>query len=123
MLGESTEEVVGRERQEDVGEEAARARARKAGIAPSEKEVEDRKVDHAVFRSWCPRCVKGRVKSCGHAKKAQDEGAAPTVGVDQAHSGQEMEDEKGMPIMVARGDKTKTITSRSEGSRTTQCRS
>ncbi len=37
VLGESSKEVVERERQGDFGEEAMRARARKAEIAPSDK--------------------------------------------------------------------------------------
>ena len=50
-FGESTEELVERERRWEVGEEAVRARARKTGAAPSDKEVEERNLDHAVFRS------------------------------------------------------------------------
>ncbi len=77
VFGENSEKAVERERQGDVGEEAARARARKAGIVPSGLEVEEGNLDHAVFRSWCPRCVKGRAESCGHARKVKDEGIAP----------------------------------------------
>ena len=88
-----------------------RARARKTEIAPSDKEVEERNLDHAVFRNWCPHCVKGRAESCGHLKKAQGEGAAPTVGVDYVyvHSEQEKEEEKGMPITVTKDSETKVI--------------
>ncbi len=62
VFGESAEEVE-RERQGDAGEEAARARARKAEIAPSDREVEKHNLGHAAFRSWCPHCLKGRAKS------------------------------------------------------------
>ena len=111
VFGESAEEVVEQERRGDVGEEAARARARKAEIAPSDKEVEERNLDHAVFRCWCPHCVKGRAESCGHVKKAQGEGAVPTVGVDYVcvRSEQEKEEEKDTPIIVAKDSKTKMI--------------
>ena len=78
-FGGSTGEVVEREMRGDVGEEAVRARARKTGAVPSEKEVEEHNLDSAVFRSWRPRCAKGRAEPCGHAKKVQNEGEAPTV--------------------------------------------
>ena len=51
VFGESAEEVVEREMRGDVGEEAVRARARKTGAVPSEKEVEEHNLDHAVLRS------------------------------------------------------------------------
>ncbi len=55
-----------REMQGNVGEEAVRARARKADIAPSDREVEEHDLDRAaVFRSWCLRCVKGRRSRVG----------------------------------------------------------
>ena len=59
-FGESAEKVVAREMRGEVGEEAVRARARKTGAVPSEREVEEHNLDHAAFRSWCPHCVKGR---------------------------------------------------------------
>ena len=44
-------------------------------------------------------------------KKVQNEGEAPTIGVDYvyARSEQEKEEEKGMPIIVAKDNKTKMI--------------
>ena len=77
-----------------------RARARGVEIAPSDKEVEEHNLDHVVFRSWCPHSVTGRAEPYGDVRKAKDEGAAPTVGVDYVymHSEQEKEEEKHMPI-------------------------
>ena len=49
-----------------------RARARKTGAVPSQKEVEEHNLDHGMFRSWCPHCVKGRAESYGRVKKVQD---------------------------------------------------
>jgi hypothetical protein len=34
----------------------------------STKEVEEHIVDVAVFRSWCPLCVKGRAVALGHKR-------------------------------------------------------
>ena len=114
VFGESAEEVVEREMRGDVGEEVAQARPRKTGAVPSEKEVEEHNLDHAVFRSWCPRCVKGRAESYGRVKKVQNEGEAPTIGVGYVcrHSEQETEEEKGVPILAAKDNKTKMIMAR-----------
>ena len=70
VLGESSKEVVERE----IGEEAVRARAMKTETVPSQKEVEEHNLDHGVFRSWCPHCVKGWAKSHEHVRRVQGEG-------------------------------------------------
>ena len=118
VFGESAEEVVERERRGDVGEEAVRARARKAEIAPSDREVEEHNLDHAVFRSWCPHCVKGRAESCGHVKKAQDEGAAPTVGVDYARTHSEQAKE----TRLLSGSTTRSRTASKRRRKKRECR-
>ena len=67
VFGESTQEVVERE----IGEGAVRARATKTEMVPSQREVEEHNLDHGVFRSWRPHCVKGRAESYGHEKSAK----------------------------------------------------
>ncbi len=98
-------------REEGAGEEAVRARARRAETVPSEKEVEVYNLDHGVFRSWRPYRVKGRAEAHGRVRKVIGESDLPTAGVDYMcmHSEQEEEEEKGMPFVVVKGDKTKTI--------------
>ncbi len=81
-FGESSEEVV--ERRGDEGEEAVQARARKVEITPSDEVVEPN-FDHAVVRSWCPHCAKGKAESYRHARRVKDEGAVPKIGVDYMH--------------------------------------
>ena len=110
VFGESSKEVVERE----VGEEAVRARARTTEVAPSQREVEEHNLDHGVFRSWCPHCVKERAESYGHVKEVQNEGDVPTKGIDYMymHSEREKEEEKGVPIIVAKDNKTKMIMAR-----------
>ncbi len=71
MFGESTAEVIERARRGDVGEEAVQVGARKMGTAPSEKEVEERNLDHAAFWSWCLRRVNGRAELLGHVEKCK----------------------------------------------------
>ncbi len=80
------------------------ARARRVETGPSEKEVEEHNLDHGIFRSWCPHCVKGRAEAHGHARKVTGESDPPTVGVCYVymHSEQGKEGEVGMPIAVAR---------------------
>ena len=57
-------------------------RVRNVEAVPSKKEVEDRNWGHAVFRSWFPRCVKGRAEACGHRKSGGEAGDAPAVSLD-----------------------------------------
>ena len=63
------------EEMEDVGdgeggvaEEVVAPKVRKVVAEPTEQEVEEHNVDHAVFRSWCPHCVKGKGVSYGHRR-------------------------------------------------------
>ncbi len=102
------------EESEKEAEEAARARARRTEAVPSQTEVEEHSLDHAAFRSWCPHRVKRRAESYGHVKKVQSEGEAPTVGLDYVRTCSERtkEGERGMPIIVAKDNKTKMITAR-----------
>ncbi len=72
-----------------------RAWARKTGAVPSEKEVEDRNLGHAVFRSWHPRRVNGRAESGGSVKKDQNEGEVPTIEVGYVYKRSEQEREGG----------------------------
>ncbi len=110
-FGESAEEAVRKEREEGAREEAVRARARRVETVPSEKEVEERNVDHGVFRSWCPHCVKGQAEAYGHVRKVTGESDVPVVGVDYmyTHSEQKKEEEVGMPIVVVKDNMTKMI--------------
>jgi hypothetical protein len=113
LFGDSAEEAVERKRRGDVGEKTAPARARKTKAAPSKKEVEVRNLDRAAIRSWYSRWMKGPADSRGHVEKAQDEGEAPTAGVDCMHTRSEQDAEaKGVPIVVAKDKMTKMITAR-----------
>ena len=94
------EEAIRGER--EVGEESSKPKVRSAEAVPSEREVEEHNVDHGVFRSWCPHCVKGRAESYEHKGKKLTEKEWPTIGIDYMymHSEQEREEEVGMPIVV-----------------------
>ncbi len=86
VFGESAEETL-----REASEEGVVARARKVEAVPSKKEVEGRDLDHAVFRSWRPHCVKGLAEACGHRKKGGETGDAPTVSLDYMHTCSEQE--------------------------------
>ena len=74
------EEAIRGER--ETGEESSKPKVRSAEAVPSEREVEEHNVDHGVFRSWCPHCVKGRAESYGHKGKKLTEEEWPTIGID-----------------------------------------
>ncbi len=63
-FGESADEAL-----RELSEEGVGAKARKVEAVQMKKEVEERKLDRAVFRSWRPRCVRGRAKAYGHKKR------------------------------------------------------
>ncbi len=66
---------------EEAGEEAVRTKARRTEIVPSMREVEEHNLDHAVFRSWCPRCVKGRAEAYGHRADKDKGRGVPVMGL------------------------------------------
>ena len=53
------------------------------GTEPSKTEVEEHYLDHAVFREWCPHCVKGRGQGKGHkVQQGSAEKDIPTISID-----------------------------------------
>ena len=112
VFGQSVEEAIREER--GVGEEGPRPKVRTTEAVPSEREAEEHNVDHGVFRSWCPHCVKGRAESYGHKNKKSTEKEWPTIGIDYMymHSEQEKEEEVGRPIVVMKDSKTRMIAGR-----------
>ena len=100
-------------------EESHKVRARKRKIVPSAKGVEEHNIDHRVFGGWCPHCVKGRAESYGHRRREGEIGEVPIAGVDYMymHSEQEKEEEKGMPIIVLRDNKTRMVMAKAVSSK------
>ncbi len=90
VFGQSVEETLRETREEGVA-----ARARKAEAVPS-KEVEDHNLDYAVFRNWCPHCMKRRAEAYGHRNRGGETGDVPAVHLDHvcARSEQEKEEEE-----------------------------
>ncbi len=74
-----------RDQQRGERQEEQRMRSQRSGkveAVPNKKEVGEHNLGHAVFRSWCPRCVKGLAEAHGHKKRGGDVGDAPTVSLD-----------------------------------------
>ncbi len=67
VFGESVEEAL-----REMSEAGVGAKARKVEAAPSKKEVEEHNLGHVAFKSWCPRCVKGRAEAYGRKKRGGD---------------------------------------------------
>ncbi len=78
MFGQSVEETL-----KETGEEGVAARASKVESAPSKKEVEDRNLDHAVFRGWCPHCI-GQQDGDGEGCAEQQRAAVSGGGGEEA---------------------------------------
>ena len=72
-----------REEREET-EQEHKIKMRKTEAVPSDKEVEEHNVDHAVFRAWCPHCVKGRGEAYGHMKLKNKRGDVPVISIDYA---------------------------------------
>ena len=48
---------------------------------PTQKQLEDHRIDHLPFRSWCPECVAGRATGEQHVKR-KDEKRISTFSID-----------------------------------------
>ena len=89
VFGQSVEETL-----KEASEGGVVAKARKVEVVPSKKEVGDHNLDHAVFRSWCPHCVKGRAEAYGHKKRGGATGDVPTISLDYMYMHSEQEEEE-----------------------------
>ena len=54
---------------------------------PTEREIEEHRVDHMLYRSWCPHCVKGRGVGKPHRAR-RNEQTMPVFGFDYLHTSQ-----------------------------------
>ena len=66
---------------EDVQEESQRTKTGPFHYKPTEEEVENHRLCHHPFRSWCPHCIRGKAlgeqhRRCGHKSRV------PIGGVD-----------------------------------------
>ena len=92
-------------------------KARRKPEEPTRKEVEEHAMHHAVYRPWCPHCVKGKGVVRGHrARPHAEEEAVPEVHMDymfmdddEVTSKNPWRDGAGMPILVAKDRMTNTI--------------
>ena len=108
------DEDNGRDKSEDdndegAGEEGVRPMMRRAPDDPTQDEIDEHNIDHGVFRSWCPHCVRGRAVAYGHKKKQKDKRLVPVVSVDYMYmtDRQRKDEEPGTPILIVKDETTK----------------
>ena len=65
---------------EELEEEAEPPRAARDPGCPTEKQVEDHRLTHLPFRTWCKWCNLGRGRGLHHRQSPKSE--IPVVGVD-----------------------------------------
>ena len=65
---------------EELEEEAEPPRAARDPGCPTEKQVEDHRLTHLPFRTWCKWCNLGRGRGLQHKQSPKSE--IPVVGVD-----------------------------------------
>ena len=84
--------------------EAIEARAARVPVRPTQAEIDLHMTTHLPFRSWCAHCVRGKSKGKPHHKAEGEPKEVPTVAIDYMfmHESQDIREEKGMPILVAR---------------------
>ena len=84
---------------------------RKSPEEPSKKEVDEHYIDHGLFRSWCPHCVRGKAAAYGHRRMSKESRSVPVVGLDYMFmtDRQRKEEESGSPILVIKDEKLKMV--------------
>ena len=92
------------------GQEGVRPKVRRAPDDPTQDEIDEHNIDHGVFRSWCPHCVRGGAVAYGHKKK-KEQRLVPVVSIDYMYmtDRQRKEEYTGTPILIVK-DETKQIT-------------
>lgn len=84
---------------------------------PTQMQIDDHRIDHLPFRSWCPECVAGKATGEQHQSR-KDEKRIATFSMDYLFltrsrvvdreallEGEEVE----MKVLVAKDSKTKTV--------------
>ena len=77
--------LFGEHKEDDDEEEADERRVMRDPGQPSAKEMEEHRIDHWPYRSWCPFCVRGRATGKQHRSRSE-ECAVPTFGFDYLHA-------------------------------------
>ena len=94
--------------EEETAEEGVAPRMRKAPEDPTKEELDEHYIDHGVFRSWCPHCVRGKAAAYGHRRGEKRVRDVPVVGIDYMYmtDRQKPEEESGNPILVIKDEWT-----------------
>ena len=96
---------------------------------PSAAEVENHRVNHTPYRSWCEYCVKGRSRKKTHQNnktkmggqdKEEEEDPVPRVSMDYFYMSQEDGEAKSNPCLVMVNDATDEKYARAVGQKGVQ---
>jgi hypothetical protein len=69
--GEVLEEMREEPDDDDLCQECAPKRTLPDPGQPTQQQLEDHRVDHLPYRSWCPECVAGRATGEQHQKRGE----------------------------------------------------
>jgi len=58
---------------------------------PTEKELEDHKVDHLPYRSWCRECIESKAPAAAHKRDVSKKRRIPVVAFDYLDLHKEMQ--------------------------------
>ena len=84
---------------------------------PTQKQLEDHRVDHLPYRSWCPECVAGRATGEQHQARVEAK-TITTFSMDYlfltksrvvSKEASEENEEVEMKVLVAKDSQTKTV--------------
>ena len=101
----------------ELGQECAPRRVLPDPGQPTQKQLDEHRIDHLPFRSWCPECVAGRATGEQHQKRGESK-SIPTISMDYLYltksrvvekealqEGEEVE----MKVLVAKDSQSKTV--------------
>ena len=91
----------------EIEEEARKVKVYRECKKPSQQEIEEHRVLHMPYKTWCPDCVMGRGLGARHpeSSKRDDELRVPTIGADYCFLGDEQE-EQNLTVLVMRDSKS-----------------
>ena len=76
---------------------------------PSQQELEEHRIDHIPYRSWCPYCVRGRGTGTQH-RRVKEISSTPVFEFDYLHGSERSEiDGDTIKILVAKCHLTKCL--------------
>jgi hypothetical protein len=73
--------------EEGLEKEAENVKIARGPGAPTREELEEHRVTHFSYRSWCPHCIRGKSKASPHKQSAEDCKEKAMISIDYAFLG------------------------------------